>query len=67
MHGRDNRNKLMAVRTVKHAIEIIFLLTNQNPIQVIVDAVINSGPREDATRIRSAGVDQDARKELRMR
>ncbi|KAJ8466316.1 hypothetical protein OPV22_028868 [Ensete ventricosum] len=28
----------------------------QNPIQVIVDAIINSGPREDATRIGSAGV-----------
>ncbi|KAF2307714.1 hypothetical protein GH714_031110 [Hevea brasiliensis] len=44
------------VRIVKHAMEIIHLLTDQNPIQVIVDAVINSGPREDATRIGSAGV-----------
>ncbi|KAG4145579.1 hypothetical protein ERO13_A07G185100v2 [Gossypium hirsutum] len=48
--------KLMAVRIVKHAMEIIYLLTDQNPIQVIVDAIINSGPREDATRIGSAGV-----------
>ncbi|KDO70778.1 hypothetical protein CISIN_1g028585mg [Citrus sinensis] len=56
MHGRNNGKKLMAVRIVKHAMEIIHLLTDQNPIQVIVDAVINSGPREDATRIGSAGV-----------
>merc|ERR1712032_1205617 len=55
MHGRNNGKKLMAVRIVKHAMEIIHLLTDQNPIQVIVDAVINSGPREDATRIGSAG------------
>ncbi|KAK9906045.1 hypothetical protein M0R45_000090 [Rubus argutus] len=32
------------------------LLGVLNPIQVIVDAVVNSGPREDATRIGSAGV-----------
>ncbi|KAG4130186.1 hypothetical protein ERO13_D09G127266v2 [Gossypium hirsutum] len=56
MHGRNNGKKLMAVRIVKHAMDIIYLLTDQNPIQVIVDAIINSGPREDATRIGSAGV-----------
>ena len=41
MHGRNNGKKLMAVRIVKHAMEIIHLLTDQNPIQVIVDAIIN--------------------------
>ncbi|KAG6744911.1 hypothetical protein POTOM_051552 [Populus tomentosa] len=56
MHGRNNGKKLKAVTIVKHAMEIIHLLTDQNPIQVIVDAVVNSGPREDATRIGSAGV-----------
>ena len=56
MHGRNNGKKLMAVRIVKHAMEIIHLLTDQNPVQVIVDAIINAGPREDATRIGSAGV-----------
>eukprot|EP00898_Chlorokybus_atmophyticus_P006355 jgi/Chlat1/6720/Chrsp50S06426 len=56
MHGRNNGKKLMAVRIVKHAFEIIHLLTDQNPVQVLVDAIINSGPREDATRIGSAGV-----------
>ncbi|GMP74903.1 hypothetical protein CsSME_00032167 [Camellia sinensis var. sinensis] len=56
MHGRNNGKKLMAARIVKHAMEIIHLLTDLNPIQIIVDAVTNSGPREDATRIGSAGV-----------
>ena len=56
MHGRNNGKKLMAVRIVKHAMDIIHLLSDQNPIQVIVDAIINAGPREDATRVGSAGV-----------
>ena len=56
MHGRNNGKKLLAVRIIKHAMEIIHLLTDQNPIQVVVDAIINSGPREDATRVGSAGV-----------
>jgi small subunit ribosomal protein S5e len=55
MHGRNNGKKLMAVRIVKHAFEIIHLLTDQNPIQILVDAVINTGPREDSTRIGNAG------------
>uniref|UniRef100_A0A1J3H0D2 40S ribosomal protein S5-1 n=1 Tax=Noccaea caerulescens TaxID=107243 RepID=A0A1J3H0D2_NOCCA len=56
MHGRNNGKKLMAVGIIKHAMEIIHLLTDLNPIQVIIDAIVNSGPREDATRIGSAGV-----------
>ena len=46
----------MQVRILRHAMEIIHLLTDQNPIQVVVDAIINSGPREDATRVGSAGI-----------
>lgn len=55
-HGRNSGKKLMAARIVRHALEIIHLLTDQNPVQVVVDAVINSGPREDSTRVGSAGV-----------
>lgn len=55
-HGRNAGKKLMAVRIVKHTMEIIHLLTDENPIQVLVNAVINSGPREDSTRVGSAGV-----------
>ncbi|CED82700.1 40s ribosomal protein s5-1 [Phaffia rhodozyma] len=55
MKGRNNGKKLMAVRIVAHAFEIVHLLTDQNPIQVLVDAIVNTGPREDSTRIGSAG------------
>ena len=51
MHGRNNGKKLMTVRIVKHSFEIIHLLTGENPLQVLVNAIINSGPREDSTRI----------------
>lgn len=54
-HGRNNGKKLMAVRIMKQAMEIIHLLTDANPIQVLVDAVVNTGPREDSTRIGNAG------------
>merc|ERR1712188_109498 len=56
MHGRNNGKKLLAVRVMKHTLEIIHLLTALNPIQVVVNAIINGGPREDSTRIGSAGV-----------
>jgi small subunit ribosomal protein S5e len=55
MHGRNNGKKLMTVRIVKHSFEIIHLLTGENPLQVVVSAIINSGPREDSTRIGRAG------------
>ena len=55
MNGRNNGKKLLAVRIVKHAFDIINLLTDQNPLQVTVDAIVNCGPREDSTRIGSAG------------
>merc|ERR1712212_929119 len=55
MHGRNNGKKLLTVRIVKHCFEIIHLLTGENPLQVLCDAIINSGPREDSTRIGRAG------------
>ena len=39
--------KLMAMR-IKCAFEIIHLLTSKNPLQVLVNAIIN-GPQEDLT------------------
>ncbi len=45
-----------AIKIVKHALEIIHLVTGANPLQIVSDAVMKSGPREDSTRIGSAGV-----------
>jgi small subunit ribosomal protein S5e len=55
-NGRNNGKKLMAVRIVKHTLELIAILTDNNPVQVLVDAIINSGPREDSCKVGSAGV-----------
>jgi small subunit ribosomal protein S5e len=55
-HGRNNGKKLMAVKIIKHAMEIIHIVTGANPLQVIADAVMKAAPREDSTRIGSAGV-----------
>eukprot|EP00746_Dinoflagellata_sp_MGD_P125364 gnl/MRDRNA2_/MRDRNA2_60114_c0_seq1.p1 gnl/MRDRNA2_/MRDRNA2_60114_c0~~gnl/MRDRNA2_/MRDRNA2_60114_c0_seq1.p1 ORF type:complete len:209 (+),score=12.64 gnl/MRDRNA2_/MRDRNA2_60114_c0_seq1:40-627(+) len=60
MHGRNNGKKLLANNIVKHTFEILNLLTDQNPIQVVVDAVVNSGPREDTSRTGKGG---DVRRE----
>merc|ERR1711871_373541 len=54
-YGRNNSKKVMALRIVKHAFEIVHLLTEQNPVQVYVEAVINCGPREDSTRVGGGG------------
>eukprot|EP00178_Gracilaria_changii_P025635 TRINITY_DN78929_c0_g1_i1.p2 TRINITY_DN78929_c0_g1~~TRINITY_DN78929_c0_g1_i1.p2 ORF type:complete len:196 (+),score=35.45 TRINITY_DN78929_c0_g1_i1:3-590(+) len=55
MHGRNNGKKLMAVRIVKHTFEIINLLTGANPLQIFVDAILNSGAREDSTKVGTGG------------
>ncbi|CAG8262700.1 unnamed protein product [Penicillium salamii] len=55
MNGRNNGKKLLAVRIVAHAFEIVHIMTDQNPLQVAVDAIVNCGPREDSTRIGSQG------------
>eukprot|EP01121_Diplochlamys_sp_Union-15-3_P018000 TRINITY_DN6463_c0_g1_i3.p1 TRINITY_DN6463_c0_g1~~TRINITY_DN6463_c0_g1_i3.p1 ORF type:complete len:134 (+),score=27.85 TRINITY_DN6463_c0_g1_i3:468-869(+) len=55
MYGRNSGKKLKAVRIVKHAFEIVHLSTGNNPIQVLVEAIVNGAPREDSTRVGSAG------------
>jgi len=55
-HGRNTGKKCLALRIVKHTLEIIHLMTGKNPLEVLVDAIMNSGAREDSTRIGTAGV-----------
>ena len=33
-HGRNSGKKLMAIRIIKHSLELIHLMTGKNPIQV---------------------------------
>jgi len=56
MHGRNSGKKLMAIRILQQAFEIIHLVSGENPLQTFGQAVQNAGPREDSTRIGSAGV-----------
>ncbi|KAK2095598.1 ribosomal protein S5 [Saguinus oedipus] len=55
MHGHNNRKRFKIMCIVKHAFEIIQLLTGDNPLQILVNAIINSGPQEDSTCVGQAG------------
>jgi small subunit ribosomal protein S5e len=54
-HGRNNGKKNLAIAIVKQALEIVALVTNKNPLEIVLQAVANAGPREDSTRIGSGG------------
>ena len=48
--------KLQAMKTVENAFLIVERETKENPIQILVKAIENSGPREDITRIKRGGI-----------
>lgn len=48
--------KTLAIRIVKDAFEIIHQKTKKNPIEVLCDAVANSGPREETVRLKYGGI-----------
>ena len=54
-HGRNSGKKRLAINILEDACFIIHAVTKKNPLQVLVDAVVNSGPREDTARIGRAG------------
>jgi len=53
--GRNNGKKMLSMRIIKHAFEIVHIMTGENPVQICVSAIMNGGPREDSTRIGRAG------------
>ena len=55
-HGRNCGKKAKAISIVEMAFEIINLKTGSNPIQILVDAIENSAPCEDTTRIGYGGI-----------
>jgi small subunit ribosomal protein S7 len=55
-HGRNCGKKAKAISIVKMAFEIMNLRTDRNPIQILVDAIENSAPCEDTTRIGFGGI-----------
>lgn len=56
MHGRNNGKKNLAITIVKQALDIISLVTNKNPLDVIIKAISKAGPREFSARVGSGGV-----------
>ncbi len=54
--GRLQGKKLKVMHIVEDAFEIIGRKTGKNPVQVFVDALQNSAPIEDTTRVRYGGI-----------
>lgn len=54
--GRNTGKKHLHNKIVKDAFVIIEKKTKKNPVQVLVDALVNASPREDTTRIKYGGV-----------
>ncbi len=54
--GRNTGKKILASDIVKEALMIVEKRTKKNPIQVLVDALINAGPREETTRLKYGGI-----------
>ncbi|HUU76256.1 MAG TPA: 30S ribosomal protein S7 [Methanoregulaceae archaeon] len=49
-------NKQLAIRIVKDSFDIINKKTKKNPVQVLVEAIANTGPREETVRLKYGGI-----------
>jgi len=54
--GPNGGKKTKALKIVRNALEIIYLRTKQNPVQVLVRAIENAAPREDVTKLSYGGI-----------
>ncbi|RLI85762.1 MAG: 30S ribosomal protein S7 [Archaeoglobales archaeon] len=54
--GRNTGKKMLAYNVVREAFEIVHKKTRKNPIQVLVDAITNAGPREEVVRLKYGGI-----------
>ncbi|ARM75833.1 30S ribosomal protein S7 [Acidianus manzaensis] len=54
--GKNKGKKMLAYNIVRACFEIIYARTGQNPIQILVNAIQNSAPREEVTRIMYGGI-----------
>ncbi|MFO8077616.1 MAG: 30S ribosomal protein S7 [Thermoplasmatota archaeon] len=51
-----NGKKIKAYKIMRSVFEIIDKRTKTNPLQVLIDAIQNSAPKEEATRLRFGGI-----------
>ncbi len=57
MQTQDNTGKKQqTTRIVREAFDIVHNRTDQNPVQVLVTAVENAGPREETVRLKYGGI-----------
>jgi len=54
--GRMGGKKARVINVVKTALDIIYLETSKNPVELLIRAIENSAPNEDTTRIVYGGV-----------
>ncbi len=54
--GKNTGKKLKTYKIVKTAFDMIYETTGMNPVQVLVDAILNAGPREETIRLRFGGI-----------
>ncbi len=54
--GKNAGKKALATNIVRNAFEIIHLKTGKNPIQVLIEAIERTSPREETTRIAYGGI-----------
>lgn len=54
--GRMGGKKARVINVVKTALEIIYLETGKNPVELLIRAIENTAPNEDTTRIVYGGV-----------
>jgi small subunit ribosomal protein S7 len=55
-HGRLQGKKFKAMQIVEEAFDDIAKKTNKNPVQVLINAIQSTAPREDTTRVQYGGV-----------
>ncbi len=53
---KNTGKKELTIRIVREAFEIVNKKTKKNPVQVLVDAVANTGPREETVRLKYGGI-----------
>jgi len=53
-YSSGKKSKLL--RSIENAFTLIEINTGQNPLQVLIDAVCNSAPREETTKIAMGGI-----------
>lgn len=54
--GRNAGKKILVLNALKRCFEILEIKTGSNPLQVLVDAISYTAPREETTRISYGGI-----------